>query len=85
MTVSYKPSFIRQFRKLEPALQQEAVEKIELFRNPANHRGLGVHKLQGPLVGRWSFSVNFKYRIVFRYETKSEVALLAIGDHEIYR
>jgi len=34
--------------------------------------------------GRWSFSVNYKIRIVFVYAEKNEVALLIIGDHNIY-
>lgn len=67
-------------------LQEEAFEKIELFKDPGNHRTLKVHKLQGALRGHFSFSVNFKTRIIFVYlSTKpKEAYLLAIGDHSIY-
>jgi mRNA-degrading endonuclease YafQ of YafQ-DinJ toxin-antitoxin module len=82
--VCYTPAFIRQFKVLEEGLQIEIVEKIEIFKQRKYHKQLKVHKLHGRLAGRWSFSVNYKIRIVFRYVSKSEVALLAIGDHEVY-
>ena len=71
-------------RDLDPALQEETIEKIGLFKNQDNHRALRVHKLHGPLGGRYSFSINYKTRIVFEYVSKTEIALLAIGDHDIY-
>ena len=85
MQVIYIPVFVRQFEKLDKGLQDEVREKIELFRNTQNHKALLVHKLHGRLQGRYSFSINYKYRIVFQYLSKNEVVLLTIGDHEIYR
>lgn len=74
-------------RGLPNALQCEAKEKILLFRDPANHLQLKVHKLKGRLKTRYSFSVNYDTRIVFRYlDTKPrEALLLAVGDHDIYK
>jgi len=85
MKIVYLPSFIRQFKTLEKDLQEEAFEKIELFRNADNHKFLRVHKLKGRLAGRYSFSVNYKTRIVFSYISKDEAAFLDIGDHDVYR
>ena len=85
MMISYKPTFVRQFKKLEKPLQEEAFEKIELFKKSINHKKLQVHKLKGVLRGRYSFAVNYRYRIVFMYLSKQEVVLLAIGDHLIYQ
>lgn len=86
MKVFYSPTFLRQLETLEPALQEEAIEKIEIFKNPANHRRLKVHKLKGPLAGRYSFSVNYRIRIVFSYVSgRKAVLLTAIGDHNIYK
>ena len=82
--VAFKPVFIRQFNKCEPALQDEIEEKIDLFRNRKNHSALRVHKLHGPLSGRWSFSVNYRYRVVFVWETAKSAVLLALGDHAVY-
>lgn len=85
MHVFFKPTFVRQYKNLEPQLQEEITEKIELFKNPRNHRHLKVHKLKGPLSGRYSFSVNYKIRIVFSYLSKKEAVLLTLGDHSVYK
>ena len=83
--IDYTPAFSRQFRKLEYLLAQEAVEKIDLFKDPKNHDLLKVHKLHGPLKGRYSFYVNYKIRVVFHHVSKNEVILMAIGDHDVYK
>ena len=85
ITVLYKPSFVRQYKKLEPALKKEVKAKIEQFKDRDNHNQLEVHKLKGKLSGRYSFSVNYKYRIVFTYESQDTAVLLGIGDHDVYR
>lgn len=85
MDISYKPTFVRQFKKLEPALQAEVLEKIELFRDTPSHTTLRVHPLSGKLRGCHSFSVNYAIRIVFEYETPQSVVLLGVGNHDIYK
>ena len=85
MKVYFKPTFIRQFKKLESALQEESFEKIELFKDEKNHKQLKVHKLRGILSGRYSCSINYKTRIVFTYLSKTETVLLAVGDHDVYK
>ena len=85
MEIGYKPTFIRQYCNLESELKEEVKEKIELFKNVNNHEQLKVHKLKGRLSGRYSFSVNYKIRIIFRYESKKKVSLLAVGDHDVYK
>ena len=85
MLVSLSPQFRKQFKKLEQLLQEETLEKIELFKKSKNHKQLKVHKLHGRLSGRYSFFVNYKFRIVFMYLSKNEITLLAIGDHDVYK
>lgn len=87
MKVFYSPTFVRQFQSLPAALQEEVVEKIAFFRNPAHHHRLRVHKLKGRLAGRFSFSVNYRTRIVFCYlrnQDQRSAVLLATGDHRVY-
>jgi mRNA-degrading endonuclease YafQ of YafQ-DinJ toxin-antitoxin module len=84
MVISYKPSFVRDFKRLPIDLQEEALERIDLFRDPENHKKLKVHKLKGKLKNFYSFSVTYSHRIVFRYESKPAVVFLAIGDHSVY-
>jgi mRNA-degrading endonuclease YafQ of YafQ-DinJ toxin-antitoxin module len=85
MTISFKPSFVREFKKLPAELQEEALERIDLFRKVENHQKLKVHKLKGRLSDFYSFSVTYSHRIVFSYESKTEVMFLAIGDHDVYK
>lgn len=83
--VSLSPSFLKKYKKLSPELQGEVRAKIKEFQDPANHEALRVHKLQGRMKGRYSFSVNYKYRIVFHWiEKNTEAYLLVVGDHSIY-
>ena len=85
LDVVYAPSFVRGYAKLEIELKEEIKEKIALFTNPAHHEKLKVHKLKGHLKGRFSFSVNYHIRIVFRYKDKKTAELLTVGDHDIYK
>ena len=85
LVIKYKPSFVREFKKLPEGLQVEVFEKIELFRNKENHEKLKVHKLKGKLKDYYSFSVSYSHRIVFAYEKKTEVVFLGIGDHDVYK
>lgn len=85
MVIRFKPSFVREFKRLPADLQDEALERIEQFKDLNNHQKLKVHKLQGKLKNYYSFSVTYSHRIVFEYEEKDIVTFLAIGDHSIYR
>lgn len=85
MTIHFKPSFVREFKKLPAEIQEEAFERIGLFKVIENHKKLKVHKLKGRLSDFYSFSVTYSHRIVFSYESKTEVVFLAIGDHDIYK
>ena len=82
--IVYAPSFLKQLKKLDVPLAHEAEEKIARFKDLKNHKSLHVHKLKGPLDGFLSFSVNYRFRIVFKWLSKREAALLQIGDHATY-
>lgn len=85
LQIGYKSAFFRDFNKLPPELQDEVEERIELFRTDIKHPSLRLHKLKGKMAGGWSFSVNYKYRIVFCYEDKKTAVLIAVGDHDVYK
>ena len=85
MKIAYSPGFVRKFKKLDPLLQKEVIEKIELFKRPVNHKQLDVHKLHGPLAGAYSFAVNYRVRIIFDRVSRDEFFLTAIGDHDVYK
>ena len=85
MEVQYKPSFVREFKKLPKEVQDEAFQKITLFQDVKNHESLKVHKLKGRLKDFYSFSITYSHRIVFMYENKNIAVFLAVGDHDVYR
>ena len=83
--IRYAPVFVRMYKKLVPALKEEVKEKVTLLKDEKNHQKMKVHKLTGKLNGRNSFSVNYKIRIVFRYDDSNTINLLYVGDHnEVY-
>jgi addiction module RelE/StbE family toxin len=84
MEVSYTRAFFKRLHKYDADFIELIFEKIEEFKQPENHARLKVHKLHGKFSKFYSFSVNYKMRIVFEYISKDEVALLSIGDHDIY-
>lgn len=85
ITLIYAPVFVKQLKNLEPSLQDEVLEKIDVFKNKDNYKILKVHKLHGKFADRFSFSVNYNTRIIFKYLKKNEVALLFVGDHDLYK
>ena len=85
IALEYAPSFLRQLKKLPVALQRETLDKILSFKDKKNHRKLEVHKLKGRLREKWSFSVNYSYRVVFKWLPNNSAGLLAVGDHDIYK
>lgn len=83
--IVYKTRFLRLYNDLPEALREDVKTRIELFRSDQRSPALRVHKLRGVLKDCYSFSVNYRYRVVFYYEKKNVVALLAVGDHSVYR
>lgn len=81
----YAPRFIRQFKKLPAGLQNEVLKRIDLFKDQKNHNILEVHKLKGRLRKFYGFSIDYSNRVVFEYLSEHEAALLAVGDHTVYR
>ncbi len=85
MKVAYASTFFRQLKKLPLDLQEEAFEKEELFKKDPKNKLLKTHKLKGRLQGSYSFSVNYKTRIIFEYLNKDKVVFISIGDHDVYK
>lgn len=84
LRILYATKFIRQYRELPKALQRVANKRGVIFkRNPFDSQ-LKTHKLSGRLDGFYAFWVNYKFRVIFRFESKDMVRFYEIGDHDIY-
>ena len=84
MKILYLPKFARQYKKLPKDIQELAERRERMFRkNPFDPR-LKTHKLLGVFEGYYAFSVNFSYRIIFKFADKKTVWFYQIGTHDIY-
>lgn len=86
MEIIYSSKFAREYRKLPLLVKQTAEKHERLFRdNPFNPK-LKAHKLKGALKDFYSFSIGYKYRIIFEFgRNKQTVYFHSVGDHDIYQ
>ena len=84
MVIRYHPQFKKSYKNLSPQIKLKAEVKEKIFRQNPFHPSLDTHKLHGKLKNQWSFSIDREFRILFEFN-KSDVILLDVGDHEIYR
>jgi addiction module RelE/StbE family toxin len=83
--IHFSPHFFRSFNKLPKSIQELSKKKDEVFRrNPFDAR-LRTHKLKGELAGVWAYSINYEYRVLFRFIEPDQVLYYDIGTHGIYK
>ena len=80
----YSSSFQRAFKQLSEEIQKKATKREKIFFQDPFNPSLKTHKLKGKLKNYWSFSVNYNYRIVFKFLNGNKVGFIAIGTHSIY-
>lgn len=85
LKVHTSSDFRKSFRRLPAHIQNLAIRKDKWFRLDAFDKRLHTHKLKGELKDYWSYYVDFKYRILFRFLSSNEVIYYDIGTHEIYK
>lgn len=83
--IIYSKNFVRQFERLSNNTQEIAYTKIDLFKKNPKNPSLKTHKLHGELKEYFSFSVDYKIRIVFEYIDSNTISFSKIGDHKIYK
>ena len=89
MKIIYSSRFGRKYKKLPNKIKDLAEKQEKIFlRDPFDPR-LKTHKLHGKFKGKiekyWSFSIGYKYRIVFRFIDKNVARFYLIGTHRIYQ
>ena len=84
MNIIYTSKFKREYKKLPSKVKSRAEENEILFRkNPFDSR-LDTHKLHGRLKEFWSFSIGFKYRIIFEFGDDT-IYFYSTGNHDVYQ
>jgi addiction module RelE/StbE family toxin len=93
MQLTWSPAFSRAFKRLvrqNPQLRPQIENTLQQLVQDPLHPSLRTHKLKGDLSGRWSCSIDYSNRIVFKFVKNSssdeeEIFLLALGSHdEVY-
>ncbi len=85
LQIEYTSNFVKQFKKLTPKIQKQAIETGKLFIKDPFSKKLKSHKLSGRLDGLWAFSINYKDRIIFEFLGKKKILFHKIGSHDIYK
>ena len=79
--------FKSKFNQLSKKNRLLVVEELKLFQEDPSNSSLNTHPLKEKLTGLYSFMVLPDLLVMFRFNKvdKSEVILLDIGPHEIYK
>ncbi len=86
MEIIVTEEFQRHYAKLPLEIQRKAEKQTELFRKNPFYPSLHTEKLEPPKREVWSFRVDKKYRIFFRFNNPHSVRFLTIGSHDwIYK
>jgi len=72
MKIYYSPKFAREFSSLPKKVKFVAEQQEALFRQDPFNPKLKTHKLKGKLKGFLSFSIAYKYRIIFEFGENSD-------------
>lgn len=84
-SITYTPTFAKNYKKLPLSVRSKAEKKELIFRQDPFTPNLKTHKLSGTLKKYWSFSIDYQYRIVFRFTKKGEILFADVGTHSVYR
>ena len=71
---------------IEAIWEESFIKKLKkLIKNNPFDPNLKTHKLSGTLSGYWAFSIDYYYRIIFRFSGDQIVIFITIGSHdEVY-
>lgn len=85
MEIEYSSHFQRAYQSLDVQIRKKAEKRESVFRKNPFGAVLKTHKLQGKLREFYSFSIDNKFRIVFKLVDRSKAVFLDVGDHDMYR
>ena len=86
MEIIYSSKFAREYKKLPREVKTLAEKQEQIFRKDPFDQQLKTHKLKGRFKGLLSFSIGYKYRIIFEFGPhKNTVYFHSVGDHDTYQ
>lgn len=86
LTLIASREFEEHYQNLPSAIQRKIEKQEALFIHNPFHSSLRTEKLSPKHKGLWSFRVDKKYRVLFRFIDHDTALLLTVGLHDwIYR
>lgn len=80
MKISFTKTFVRDYRKLPPALQETVDKQLELLMSDRRHPSLNIKKMNDPR-NIWEGRVTASYR--FTFQLKGDVYVMRrVGSHD---
>ena len=86
----WSPTFVRAFKRLvkkNPELRSQIEQILQQIAEDPFQLSLRSHKLKGDSSGRYSCSIDYHNRILFKFVTnpesgEEEILLLTLGSHD---
>ncbi|MFW9262143.1 type II toxin-antitoxin system YafQ family toxin [Nostoc sp. CALU 546] len=86
----WSPTFVRVFKRLvkkNPELRSQIEQVLQQIAEDPFQLSLRSHKLKGDSSGRYSCSIDYRNRILFKFVTnpesgEEEILLLTLGSHD---
>ena len=86
MKIILLEEFRENFSSLDNQIQKQADKQISIFKDNPFYPSLNTEKLAPKSKQLWSFRINKKYRVVFRFIDNNTILFLTIGPHDwIYK
>jgi len=86
MEIIYSSKFAREYQRLPRNIQVMAEQLEIIFRVDPFDPRLKTHKLKGKFSGFLSFSIGYRYRIIFEFaKDKKTIYFHSVGDHDVYQ
>jgi mRNA-degrading endonuclease YafQ of YafQ-DinJ toxin-antitoxin module len=83
--IFYTSNFVKKWKKLTSAQKKKFKKRIKIFKNNPFDKRLKTHKLKGTLSDKWSFSLDYKHRVLFNFKKNKRALFYDFGTHRIYR
>ncbi|MHC5819936.1 MAG: type II toxin-antitoxin system RelE/ParE family toxin [Nostoc sp.] len=86
----WSPTFVRAFKRVvkkNPDLRSQIEQALQQIAEDPFQLSLCSHKLKGDSSGRYSCSIDYRNRILFKFVTNTEsgeeeILLLTLGSHD---
>ena len=82
MQVLVTREFEERLSELPPAIKRKFARQEKTFRNNPFHPSLHTEKLEPRGHQVWSFRIDRRYRVIFRFVDRAAVLLLTVGPHD---